>query len=123
MCIRRLLALQIPKLLATVFCILFALTPFGRAKALEAQVLSSRVVARGWHPWYEVKADPEDPRRLMVCGSKWNAKRNALYGFVYVSTDAGANWQGTLEDDATPWVSEQSCTFGPQHVAYFVSGA
>jgi hypothetical protein len=92
--------------------------------AVEAQAESRLVeVSRGWHPWFEVRADPEDPNKLMICGSRWIAKNNALYGFVYSSADGGISWRIALEDRNSSWVSEQSCAFGPNHTAYFVSEA
>jgi len=80
-------------------------------------------VAEGWHPWYEVHVDPEDPRNILICGSKWEFSRNALSGFVYRSADQGNTWRQVLEDKNSDWVSEQSCAFGPHHTAYFLSEA
>lgn len=77
----------------------------------------------GWYPWYEAAADPTDPNRLIVCGSKWEAKDNALYGFVFSSLDGGQSWHTALEDKNSTWVSEQSCAFGANGIAYFVSEA
>ena len=77
----------------------------------------------GWYPWYQVAADPTDPERLIVCGSKWDAKDNALYGFVFSSLDGGQSWHTALEDKNSTWVSEQSCAFGVNGKAYFVSEA
>src|SRR5213078_2187380 len=79
------------------------------------------LIAHGWHPWYEVKADSENPKNLILCGTQWDAQRNAPTGFVYVSTDGGLTWQVTLKDRSTSWVTEQSCAFGRNHKAYFVS--
>ncbi len=73
--------------------------------------------------WYELKADPEDANKLIVCGAKRNSKDNAYYGVVYFSYDAGKSWKPSLEDQSSAWVSEQSCAFGKRHTAYFVSGA
>jgi hypothetical protein len=97
-------------------CILVALSA-------EAQVRSNVTIGTGWHPGYEIKADPEDAGNLIICGSKWDASRNSLYGFVYRSSDGGNTWRSTFEDRATTWVSEVSCAFGPKHKAYFMSGA
>ena len=80
-------------------------------------------VSGGWYPWYEVVADPTNPDNLIVCGSKWDAKNNSLYGFVYSSADAGKTWSATLEDKNSTWVSEQSCAFGVKGKAYLVSEA
>src|SRR5882762_9055145 len=72
-----------------------------RATAQEIRV-ESNVVANppggGWHPWYEIHADPENGGNLIICGSKWNAKDNASYGFVYSSSDGGKTWHQALED-------------------------
>jgi hypothetical protein len=80
-------------------------------------------VSTGWHPWYEVQVDPEDQKDLIICGTKWDARQNAPFGFVYNSRDAGRTWQTALEDHRSAWVTEQSCAFGPKHMAYFVSEA
>jgi hypothetical protein len=79
--------------------------------------------AGGWYPWYQVAADPTDPEKLIVCGSKWDAKDNALYGFVFSSLDGGQSWYTAFEDKNSTWVSEQSCAFGVNGKAYFVSEA
>jgi len=73
--------------------------------------------------WYEVKADPEDANNLIVCGAMRNARDNAYYGVLYSSHDGGRSWREVLEDRGSTWVSEQSCAFGDQHIAYFVSEA
>lgn len=87
--------------------------------------LSSPAIAveKGWHPWYELKGDPEDPANLLLCGSRWDARKNALLGFVYRSADGGKQWRVVLEDNRSTWVSEQSCAFGAHHKAYFLSEA
>jgi hypothetical protein len=90
-------------------------------------VISSRVkvspLSGGYYPWYQIAADPQDPHKLIVCGSMWNAKDNALYGFVYSSADGGESWRIAIEDKNSTWVSEQSCAFGINAKAYFVSEA
>ena len=73
--------------------------------------------------WYELKADPEDPDNLIVCGALRNAQTNAYYGVVYNSQDGGRSWNKAFEDRSSLWVSEQSCAFGRNHTAYFVSEA
>jgi len=80
-------------------------------------------VANGWHPWYEIKADPEDPQRLIICGTKWDASDNAFVGFVFSSSDGAATWREVLNDRNSSWVTEHSCAFGPHHLAYFISEA
>jgi hypothetical protein len=77
----------------------------------------------GWHPLYDVHADPENGSNLIICGSKWNFKDNASYGFVYSSSDGGKTWRQALEDKSSAWVSEQSCAYGTHGVAYFVADA
>lgn len=96
-------------------------TLFARAQDLRVQ--SKGTIADGVHPWYELKADPEGPTNLMICGTKWDAMTNAPFGFVYASSDSGLTWQAVFEDRASPWVTEQSCAWGPNHKAYFVSEA
>ena len=81
------------------------------------------VVADGLHLWYEVKLDPEDPARMILCGTRWDAQTNTPLGFVYFSADTGRTWRIALEDRSSAWVTEHSCAIGPQHRAYFVSNA
>jgi hypothetical protein len=100
------------------------LLPFGcNVRAEEAQWGSRVVVANGSHPWYEIKADPENSDNVIICGQRWNAGRNGSTGVVYASSDAGKSWRLALEDASSDWVSEESCTFGPKHKAYFISEA
>jgi hypothetical protein len=84
---------------------------------------ASKSIAEGVHLWYEIKADPEDSRNLIICGTKWDALTNGPYGFVYASSDSGSTWQAVLEDRNTAWVTEHSCAFGLRHRAYFISEA
>ncbi len=77
----------------------------------------------GWHPWYEAHVDPDNGTNMMICGSKWSAKDNASYGFVYYSGDGGKNWKQAMEDKSSTWVSEQSCAYGVNGAAYFVADA
>lgn len=95
--------------------------PFTHAQKLQLQ--SKTAVGTGWYPWYEVKADPDNALNLILCGSSWDTTRNALFGFVYASTDGGKAWRVALEDRSTTWVSETSCAFGSGHTAYFISEA
>ena len=80
-------------------------------------------IADGVHLWYEVKADPQEPSNLILCGTKWDASTNGPYGFVYASSDSGSSWRAVLEDRNSAWVTEHSCAFGSQHRAYFISEA
>lgn len=84
---------------------------------------SSVIIRRGSHPWYEVKVDPENSKNLIVCGTKLDPLLDALFGFVYSSTDGGKTWRAAMEDRNSLWVTEQSCAFGPSHRVYFVSEA
>jgi hypothetical protein len=106
--------------------VLLLTTVFSTSQTMVSQQpgpATKVMVASGWHPWYEIKGDPEEANNLIVCGSKWNVNQNSLFGFVYVSSDGGKTWNKALEDKNSAWVSEQSCAFGPKHVAYFVSEA
>ena len=80
-------------------------------------------IASGVHLWYEIKADPEEPSNLILCGTKWDASTNGPYGFVYASSDSGSSWWTVLEDRNSAWVTEHSCAFGSRHRAYFISEA
>lgn len=91
----------------------------GEKRAL----LRKATVAEGLHLWYEIKADPEDSARLIICGTKWDALANTPFGFVYFSADAAQTWRNVLEDRSSTWVTEHSCAFGPHHQAYFISDA
>lgn len=96
---------------------------FSSLQAQKVQILSESRVARGWHPWYEMKVDPENSDALLVCGTRWDAQLNTPLGFVYASSDRGKTWRIALEDRSSAWVTEQSCAFGPKHRAYFISEA
>ena len=96
---------------------------FGMARGETVGLKSPILAGQGWHPWYEVKADPENTENVVVCGTKWDSRNNSPFGFVYSSHDGGASWHTTLEDRGSTWVTEQSCTFGPHHTAYFLSEA
>jgi hypothetical protein len=80
-------------------------------------------VSSGWHPWYELKVDPEDSNNLIICGTKWDAAQNSPFGFVYASSDGGQTWGMALSDRSSTWVTEHSCAFGAKHTAFFVSEA
>ncbi len=96
---------------------------FARAEVPKPYVQRTGVVADGLHLWYEIKADPEDSSRLIICGTKWDALANTPFGFVYFSGDSGRTWRIALEDRSSAWVTEHSCAIGRRHVAYFVSNA
>ena len=112
-----------PRAILAVLLVVFA--ERGQPSPVMAQRLSAETgttVSGGWHPWYELKADPEDPKNLIVCGTKWDASRNGPIGFVYFSSDGGQTWRSVLADKSSLWVTEHSCAFGPNHMAFFVSG-
>ncbi len=77
----------------------------------------------GWHPWYEIHVDPDDADNMLICGTKRDPKDNGPSGFVYYSADGGATWMHVLQDKSSAWVTEQSCAYGVNGVAYFVSDA
>jgi hypothetical protein len=108
-----------------VMCTLVGLGPMPSTSALaqDGSLEGSATVADGWHPWYELKIDPDDAMRWIVCGSKWDSQANSLVGVVYVTSDFGVTWRLALEDRNSSWVSEQSCAFGRNHKAYFISEA
>jgi hypothetical protein len=95
----------------------------GAAFAQNIHLESSATIAEGVHLSYDIKADPEEPKSLILCGTKWDALTNSPYGFVYASFDSGLTWESVLEDRSSLWVTEQSCAFGPKHRAYFISEA
>jgi hypothetical protein len=95
----------------------------------SAQVIrvSDNVVANppggGWYPWYEMHSDPDNPKNLLICGSRLNARENAFKSFVYYSADGGKTWQQAFEDTSGNQDGEQSCAYGVNGVAYLVSCA
>lgn|GEM_PF-4470527 len=86
-------------------------------------VVGSSLVELGWHPMYQLAADPENSSNLIVCGSKWDAARHALYGFVSVSRDGGKTWRMALEDRHSQWLNDSSCAFDAKHAAFFLAPA
>jgi hypothetical protein len=70
-----------------------------------------------------VAADPESAENLLVCGFRANPRTGSgSEGYVYYSGDGGKTWRETLVDAESQWVSEESCTFGLGHQAYFAAG-
>jgi len=113
-----------PKLVPCLIAVLAALVPApSPADAQEFKLQNQTVAGTGWRPWYEVKADPENPQNVIVCGTKYDSGLDSFAGFVSATKDGGASWQEVLSDTSTTWVSEQSCAFGPHHTAYFISEA
>lgn len=90
---------------------------------LKPRLERMTTVADGLHLWYEIKSDPEDSAKLIICGTKWDALANTPFGFLYFSADRGQTWRNVLEDRSSPWVTEHSCAYGPHHRAYFISEA
>ena len=112
------------RIIANTACIIVLLfAPFSIAEVQKAFVQTTSVVGDGLHLWYEIKVDPEDASRLIICGTKWDALANTPFGFVYFSTDTGRTWKIALEDRSSGWVTEHSCAVGRHHLAYFVSNA
>ncbi|HZQ25216.1 MAG TPA: hypothetical protein VFA89_20685 [Terriglobales bacterium] len=108
--------------LCTLILVIFAAN-LPLLRAADIHLISKTKIATGWHPWYEIKGDPEDPQNLLLCGTKWDPRTNAPFGFVYVSSDQGRSWANVVEDRNTAWVTEHSCAFGTEHRAYFISEA
>jgi hypothetical protein len=109
--------------LRTVFCLAFlAFSQNVSAQRIELGQTAA-VDSGGWHPLYEMKADPDNPSNLIVCGAKSDAKHNAFYGFVDSSTDGGKTWRQGLEDRNSTFESEDSCAFGAGGTAYFIASA
>jgi len=67
-------------------------------------------------------SDPDDGQHLIACGYFSRPHLNLTHGYVYSSADAGVTWHRTLLDDATAWVTEESCTYGNDGQAYFADG-
>ncbi len=70
-----------------------------------------------------VSADPTDGDHLLACTFGRNPFTNVAYSTAYVTFDGGKNWQQTLADSSSHWVSETSCALGPDSAAYLADGA
>jgi len=79
--------------------------------------------ASDWNNWIVIEADSNDWHHLLACGDKWSPQANSLSGFLYASFDGGRSWQLKVADSSSGWVSEESCTFGPDGRAYFIADA
>jgi hypothetical protein len=78
----------------------------------------------GQHLQTMVAADPESADNLIVCGARMNPRTGAAYeGYVYQSNDRGRTWIEAWVDANSRWVTEESCTFGEGHRAYFLASA
>ena len=118
---RSLLALRRKLFWAGFLLLLPSSSSFAQRVDVRSQVNISPT--GGWYPWYEVAGNPTDPSSLIVCGTRWDARDNAFYGFVFSSSDGGKTWHTSLEDKNSTWVTEQSCAFGMNGKVYFVSEA
>jgi len=67
-------------------------------------------------------ADPSDGQHLIICGMDQYLQQNVSTGYLYSSADAGATWRRTVLDNATKFVSEESCTYSRNGRAYFAAG-
>jgi len=90
---------------------------FGPAIARVSLVHNGEDIQQLW-----VAADPSDGRHLIACGRDHYFRQNVTTGYVYTSADAGATWHRTVVDNATKWVSEESCTYAENGRAYFAAG-
>jgi hypothetical protein len=93
----------------------------------RALVLGPRIPVNppdsGYHGEVMIAADPESADNLIVCGYRADPRTGSGYeGYVYQSGDGGRTWHETLVDAQSQWVSEESCSFGPGHQAYFADG-
>ena len=116
------------RVLVLVFCVLCIRVSLPKEDLLAQQITVGSVVTAsppegGDHLWYEIHAEPDDSKNMIICGAKWDGHDDAWYGFVYYSPDGGKSWTRALEDKNTRWVSEQSCAYGVHGIAYFVSDA
>jgi hypothetical protein len=67
-------------------------------------------------------ADPSNGLHLITCGMDRYPGQNVSTGYIYSSANAGRSWHQTMLDDATRWVSEESCTYAADGRAYFAAG-
>ena len=67
-------------------------------------------------------ADPEDGQHLIACGGNSFSRQNVTNGYVYSSADDGATWRRKVLDNATRFISEESCTYAAGGRAYFAAG-
>jgi hypothetical protein len=115
------MSLRITNIVSLIVLLYAPFAVYGEASTPHVERIG--VVGEGLHLWYEVKIDPEDPARIILCGTKWDALANTPLGFVYFSADTGRTWRIALEDRSSAWVTEHSCAIGSHHRAYFVSSA
>jgi hypothetical protein len=58
----------------------------------------------------------------MLCGFRRVPWLNTMQGFVYASYDYGRAWHESLVEASSRFVTEESCTVGPNNRAYFAAG-
>jgi hypothetical protein len=102
--------------------------PASAAAAIPALVAGPRIpvnpAGSGHHLSAIAAADPESADNLIVSGGRINSRTGSGWeGYVYQSSDGGRTWREVLVDSTSQWVSEESCTFGPGHQAYFAASA
>lgn len=98
-------------------------TPQGPRSIVAGPRTPVSPASTGYHGEVVVAADPGSPGNIIVCGFRANQGTGAAYeGYVYQSSDGGKTWQEALVDASSQWVSEESCAFGPNHLAYFATG-
>jgi len=68
-----------------------------------------------------LSADPVNPGRLIGCTMAFSPSQNMVVTLVYVSADAGKNWDFVLANDKAVHSGDPSCTFGPDGMAYFTA--
>jgi len=77
----------------------------------------------GTYWWAQMDISPTRAGTIIVCGTRTIPGRNAAEGYVFLTTDYGRTWRQVLTDSSTAWVSEESCAFGPDDEAYFVTSS
>jgi hypothetical protein len=75
-------------------------------------VLVSGANPEGEHTEYAVDADPNDPRRLMVCSMVFSpTKGSRLESDLYLSDDGGQHWSEAYADTTNDSVFDPSCVY------------
>lgn len=75
----------------------------------------------GAHSWTTIAASPTRVNDLIACGFSYSAVRGGYAGVLYHSSDGGNSWQVAVVDSSDDWVSEETCTYGPDGEAYFIA--
>jgi len=68
-------------------------------------------------------ADPQNPKRILLCLYGWNSTKRRAEVNAFMSYDKGITYKKVLQDTSSQWVSEASCAFGPDGYAYVITGA